>query len=219
MPAWPSPCSTHRRVLPSAVMRCTFSTSSNHTGRTADNHQGYSRALAFSTIGRHRYGPGIPLRHFWHFLATKERARFCRHAKNFFQVPPCHFDTTDDAANGFAFCVLPSRLALPGQQHPCTIMTTAHGILLHTAARIVAAIYPGHPVPCVRSTNATASPGIPESRFFGRHSLNLPTPPPAIRVYFLLDKRAAVISDRRIPDAYSYIGRRFESPRITFWND
>ena len=37
--AWPSPCSTNRRVLPPAGMCCTFSTSSNHTSRTAGNRQ------------------------------------------------------------------------------------------------------------------------------------------------------------------------------------
>ena len=53
---------------------------------------------------------------------------------------------------------------------------------------------------------------------FGPDALNLPTPPPTIRVYFRLGKRATVISACRILDAYNHIGRRFEGPRIASWN-
>ena len=80
--------------------------------------------------------PGIPLQVFWHFPARKDRARFCRHAKNFFRLPPAISTRPTKPRTDSLFCVLPLRLALPGQQHPCTILTTGHGIPLHTAAHI-----------------------------------------------------------------------------------
>ena len=42
--------------MPPAVMRCTFSTSSNHACRTAGNRQGYSRTLAYSTTDENAHG-------------------------------------------------------------------------------------------------------------------------------------------------------------------
>lgn len=48
--ARPSPCSTNRHAMPPAVMRCTFSTSSNRTSQTAGNRQRWFLVPASSRI-------------------------------------------------------------------------------------------------------------------------------------------------------------------------
>lgn len=48
--ARPSPCSTNRHAMPPAVMRCTFSTSSNRTSQTAGNRQRWFFVPASSRI-------------------------------------------------------------------------------------------------------------------------------------------------------------------------
>lgn len=95
--------------------------------------------------------PGIPLQVFWHFPARKDRARFCRHAKNFFRLPlPFQHDRQNRERIRFlrsAFTPGTPRTAAPlhdpdnGPRHPTphrrpyrrNFTPIPHGIRLHAS--------------------------------------------------------------------------------------
>ena len=74
--------------------------------------------------------PGIPLRHFWHFPATKEGARSDRYAEKLFQTPPLLTRLTETRPASVLWPAVAPRHRL---RHPAP-----HVRIMHTMTRIAA---------------------------------------------------------------------------------
>ena len=122
--------------------------------------------------------PGIPLRHFGHFPATKEGARSDRHAEKLFKLPPAY--ATDRNAPGFGFAAC-RRTSSPAPASRSTCQDHAH-----------------HDPHCRPFVLPTSSHSVPTERHRRPHPVHA----------------CALFTARQIVNAYNYIGRRTDGPRI-----